>query len=548
MPWTPEDYPPAFKNLPEEERLRAIRIANAALEDCLARGGEEKNCAAMAIRVALAAVKKAEEVTEMRMKLAEEVRLQRIVENFEKRVRGVDVPIDLEHDPTTGAAGWIRELKIAPSSADPAKKALWARVEWTPLGQELVGSGQYRYVSAEFGRYQDPETGQTYEDVLYAVTLTNRPFVKGLKPLDLGEEWIEVLREGDYMHDLYGDFSIRAFSAWLGKFLNWARTLGMPRAEEEEIMMEEKTVQATTEPPAEVAKFTVVPFQDLPLADPDRGWDADAAEARVRKWASKDGSGDLDKIDWEKYRKAFLWYDSEKPENVTSYKLPIADVIDGRLYAVPRAIFAAAAALQGARGGVDVPRDEIPRLRNHIARYYEKMGRTPPWEASEEEMREKLTKLCEEFGIAVPEGGDPVEALRAYLQNLRETTTTLSETAQKLGEMKKALAEAEERARKAEAEKSALEKRVFFEEMLRTGRITPAERPHLERLYDRDPEGVRAWLSERKPVVDFSEHGTDSAAPAASLEERRYARMKELMAQGKNAVEAYTIACQEIKE
>lgn len=480
----------------------------------------------------------------MGTKLAETVSLRRIVENFERRVRGVDVPVDLEHDPTTGAAGWVRALKIAPSSANPQRQALWARVEWTPLGRELVGSGQYRYISAEFGTYRDPETGQEYQDVLYAITLTNRPFVKGLRPVSLEDEWIEVLREGDYMHDLYGDFSVRAFSAWAGKFLAWVRSWAAGRAAEGGAMPEAEL--KTEEALGGEVKLGVVPFQDLPLADLERPWDADAAEARVRKWASKDGSGDLEKVDWEKYRRAFLWYDSEKPENVTSYKLPIADVIDGRLYAVPRAIFAAAAALQGARGGVNVPRDDIPRLRNHLAKYYKKMGRTPPWETSEVDM-EGLKKLCETLGIALPEGVDPMEALRDYIAGLQREAARLSEATTKLSETQNALREWEERARKAEEEKRALEKRVFFDEMIRAGKLTPAERPHLERLYDRDPEGVRAWLQERRPVVDLAEHGS-SAGQAPSLEERRLARMRELIRSGMTAAEAYTVACREIVE
>lgn len=129
-----------------------------------------------------------------------------------------------------------------------------------------------------------------------------------------------------------------------------------------------------------VAAKAVVPFQDLPLADRDRVWDSDAAVQRVRRWASSDGSGEKDKIDWSRYRRAFVWYDADNPENFGSYKLPIADVIDGQLRAVPRAIFAAAAAVQGARGGVDVPEDDLPAIRRHLARYYEKLSETPTWE------------------------------------------------------------------------------------------------------------------------------------------------------------------------
>lgn len=129
-----------------------------------------------------------------------------------------------------------------------------------------------------------------------------------------------------------------------------------------------------------VAVKKVVPFQDLPLASEDRSWDGDAARHRVAKWASSDGSGDKEKIDWSKYRKAFLWYDEEAPENFTSYKFPIADVIDGRLYAVPRGIFAAAAILQGARGGTNLPDEDIEAMKRHLEKYYHKMGRSAPWE------------------------------------------------------------------------------------------------------------------------------------------------------------------------
>jgi hypothetical protein len=120
--------------------------------------------------------------------------------------------------------------------------------------------------------------------------------------------------------------------------------------------------------------MAITPFQDLPLADRGHHWDADEAEKRVRRWAgAKDEPND-------KYRHAFIWYDDQKPDNFTSYKLPIADDIDGRLTAVPRAIAAAAAVLDGARGGVQIPLDDIDKAKANIAKYYAKMGERPPWE------------------------------------------------------------------------------------------------------------------------------------------------------------------------
>jgi hypothetical protein len=122
--------------------------------------------------------------------------------------------------------------------------------------------------------------------------------------------------------------------------------------------------------------MTTTRFQDLPLADRDREWDGDAAERRVRKWAGATEGPNA------RYRDAHLWYDGEKQENYTAYKLLIADVVAGELRAVPRGVIAAAAVVQGARGGVDIPDDELARVRGHLARYYTKMGDRPPWEDS----------------------------------------------------------------------------------------------------------------------------------------------------------------------
>ncbi len=120
--------------------------------------------------------------------------------------------------------------------------------------------------------------------------------------------------------------------------------------------------------------MTVTRFQDLPLADRDREWDGDAAERRVRDWAgAQDGPN-------AQYRDAHVWYDAEKKDNFTAYKLLIADVVDGKLTAVPRGVMAAGNVMQGSRGGVDLPKSDIDRVKSHLARYYAKLGETAPWD------------------------------------------------------------------------------------------------------------------------------------------------------------------------
>jgi hypothetical protein len=120
--------------------------------------------------------------------------------------------------------------------------------------------------------------------------------------------------------------------------------------------------------------MAVTAFQDLPLADRDREWDGDAAEKRVRKWAGAEDEPN------EKYRDAHVWYDADKKDNFTAYKLLIADVVDGRLHVVPRGVMAAGGIMQGARGGIDIPDGDVDRVKSHLAKYYRKMDDTAPWE------------------------------------------------------------------------------------------------------------------------------------------------------------------------
>jgi HK97 family phage prohead protease len=121
-----------------------------------------------------------------------------------------------------------------------------------------------------------------------------------------------------------------------------------------------------------------IPYQDLPLADEGRAWDSTAADRNVRRWASSDGSGSKESMDWQKYQKAFFYVDEADPENFTSYKLGFADVINDRLYAIPRGIFAVAAVLRGARGGVDIPASDKQTITNNVNKYYSKMDRESP--------------------------------------------------------------------------------------------------------------------------------------------------------------------------
>lgn len=120
---------------------------------------------------------------------------------------------------------------------------------------------------------------------------------------------------------------------------------------------------------------TVTPWGSLPktMADRERRWDSTAA---VKRWRENSNSSEAPS---ERYKNNFLWYDRENAENFGAYKLPIGDVIDGKHVVIPRAVFAARAALAGARGGVDIPDSDRAGVEANINKYYEAMELEPPF-------------------------------------------------------------------------------------------------------------------------------------------------------------------------
>ena len=97
---------------------------------------------------------------------------------------------------------------------------------------------------------------------------------------------------------------------------------------------------------------------DLPVTDRDRSWDGDAAATRVFEWAGEDP---------DMIEDAFAYRDDDAdPLTKGAYKLGYADVIDGILTIVPAGVSAALGALNGARGGVDLPAEERDAVRARL--------------------------------------------------------------------------------------------------------------------------------------------------------------------------------------
>jgi HK97 family phage prohead protease len=180
-------------------------------------------------------------------------------------------------------------------------------------------------------------------------------------------------------------------------------------------------VSLVSEPMNANANITMVKsatsFGDLPLADRGREWDSEAAIARVRAFTDSETSPSAD------YKRAFFWYDAANRDEFTSYKLPFADVIDGQLVAVPRGVFAAAAAVSGARGGVDLPEDDRAEVQNHIEQYYGKMDLTAPW--SEKCIDFTMVEACasiKDMEQLLIFGGFSQQAAKSFIGNIKRNT------------------------------------------------------------------------------------------------------------------------------
>lgn len=138
-----------------------------------------------------------------------------------------------------------------------------------------------------------------------------------------------------------------------------------------------------------------VATHSIPFLD-DVAWDGTKAREQLRKWASSDGSGDPDTIDWSKYKQGFAWYDDENPETLGAYKLPHHYIVNGELRTCWRGVVSAMASLLGASGGVEIPEKDIEAVYKHLAKHYKDHGTEPPelkqWTPGEAEayLMEKL--------------------------------------------------------------------------------------------------------------------------------------------------------------
>ena len=109
--------------------------------------------------------------------------LKQMVKNFTEKALGRDVPVNRDHPrmpwTTTEAYGWIKQLwtKEIKNSGQIEETKLYAEIDWTKLGREMVASSAYKYTS--IGVWIDKLShidGKTNLGmVLFELSLTNDP-------------------------------------------------------------------------------------------------------------------------------------------------------------------------------------------------------------------------------------------------------------------------------------------------------------------------------------------------------------------------------------
>ena len=151
---------------------------------------------------------------------------------------------------------------------------------------------------------------------------------------------------------------------------------------------------------AKIKLKSFTPFQDsLPIYEKEYAWVPSEALERVQK-----------ELPVDQQKTAFLFYDEKKQEGVYQ----IADIVDGELQIIPKALFLASAAIKG-RKSVDGI-DDISMAVESINKYYDKI------DGVDSPLQKNMVQQFEQFGHIK----DASDFLKAYGLSNQEATAFLA--------------------------------------------------------------------------------------------------------------------------
>jgi hypothetical protein len=154
-------------------------------------------------------------------------------------------------------------------------------------------------------------------------------------------------------------------------------------------------------------------WQSLPIAERDVPFDADDAALRILAWAKNDRNT---------ASKAYLWNNPSIPAATKdAFRLPVGDIFGGKLTLMYHAVYAAAALLSGAHGGLpNIAEEEKSQLRRIISDIYKKMAEhfgdaemQAPWDArAQAAKRDKMS-----VSTAIVAAAAPVTPPKTWFEN-----------------------------------------------------------------------------------------------------------------------------------
>lgn len=140
---------------------------------------------------------------------------------------------------------------------------------------------------------------------------------------------------------------------------------------------------------------------EIGFAPRSRSWDGSAARDALQQWAR----GDNGEMNWSTYGRGFLYVAPADGEHTLGdFKLPFATIVDGRLVAVLAGVQAAAAAVSGARGGVDMPSSARSGVKRKINALYARARS----QFGDDEIRSPFESDGQQAAGAAPAEGDVV--------------------------------------------------------------------------------------------------------------------------------------------
>jgi hypothetical protein len=432
--------------------------------------------------------------------------LSSIVDAFAKTKDALRVPLKIGHDDKqklagSPAVGWIDNVRLAGDKLIADVKSIPTRVA------ALMRAGAWRTRSVEI-RHDYEVTGKgKFDAVLTGVALlgSELPAVKGLKDVfDLYSDDMVVAFVGEDSEDtvrlLFADVDanadlFEAFDALEDKLAphvsgrSGVRDLrSIMRTARRQLRA---LLQRQKQKLSDRVDLVAVPTHDPPVLV-EASWDGDAAMSELRAWASSDGSGDPDTIDFKKYAQGFSII--EGPEDaLTSYKFPHHRVVDGRLRTSTAGVIAAFGAASGGRSG---QRDEGALA--HLGHHREAL------EPTEETQEMDLKTIATRIGLAEDATEEQVLAKLDEMKNPPKGDEKLSE------EIKTELAEAQSTIASMQAEREKDKREEIVDKAIREGRYLPAQRADiLSAFADISTDKVEKIVANAPKHVPLGERGSE---------------------------------------